>query len=824
MNRNYLFSIVTALAVSSAAFAAEEGDRIEVTGSRIKRTEVEGANPIQTIDRKDIERKGYSTLGEVVKDIGANSFGSTQPSSNAFSPGYADVNLRGLGSSSTLVLLNGQRIPTDAITGATDINLTPVAAVERVEILKSGASAIYGSDAIGGVMNIITRKDYKGTEFSITHNLPTTFDGGKSTNISLVNGFSTEKLSVATFINYRNNEAIYYSQRPWNENAWSTYSPTSNYRDIGTTNSKYVAGPNCQGPTQTDPDTGNTFCLYNNAPQSQDAPGVQMLGVLSNIQYELNSENRFNALISYTRRESDTVASPTPTQTNAGGTLVVPSYTPPTSLASFTNGNNMLLRFRTTGAGNRESKNTSNALSALVGLTHELPKDWSLDANASYSFSKSETQFHRGWILSDQFVTQLQNRTINPFTTGYQGDYGPSMAYPFSSNSSSMSGLEVMARGDAFSTSQGPVSVAVGALVNYADYKSDSDQNSLNQKVLGLAGKQGVGKRVSEALYGELVMPLIQKQLELTIASRFDHYSDFGSTLNPMMTLKYTPTTTWLFRASAGTGFHAPLLHQLYQGQSQGFTRVFDYVNEVPASIVINQFGNKALLPEKAVNVNLGSVFSPTPEFSLTTDWFFTTINGSPGVALDDLLRLEAAGVDVNTNGNRIYRGQTASSSNGLLAMDAPYQNLGATRTMGLDLTADYKFGRFQLVSEHTHTFYYRRETFPGTGLRDYIGTSGTPHWRNTTKLLFAPSQWHNFSLTSRFVPSQLMADEKNKTSDYWAFDFSYVLATKNWGSITLGLLNLTDARPPLDSDGDADGSLYDTNGRQLLIGYKKAF
>src|SRR5262249_44131641 len=147
-------------------------ERIEVTGSHIKRIDTEGPSPVTTLTRKAIESTGYNSVSDVLRDQAVSSFGSTRESSGSNAAGVSEVDLRGLGANRTLVLLNGQRLPTDAVTGAVDLNMIPTAAVERIEVLNDGASAIYGSDALGGVVNIITRKDFSGNEISYEQSTP----------------------------------------------------------------------------------------------------------------------------------------------------------------------------------------------------------------------------------------------------------------------------------------------------------------------------------------------------------------------------------------------------------------------------------------------------------------------------------------------------------------------------------------------------------------------------------------------------------------------------------------------------------------------------
>ncbi|HET8819569.1 MAG TPA: TonB-dependent receptor plug domain-containing protein, partial [Xanthomonadaceae bacterium] len=141
-------------------------DRIQVTGSRLSRADIEGAVPVIVIDREQIDASGDVSVADVLRDSTFASFGNFRPQSGSSAQSLATINLRGLGSGRTLVLIDGRRAPTNPMSASsgTDVNAIPLAAVERIEILSDGASAIYGSDAIGGVVNIILRKDFNGVE------------------------------------------------------------------------------------------------------------------------------------------------------------------------------------------------------------------------------------------------------------------------------------------------------------------------------------------------------------------------------------------------------------------------------------------------------------------------------------------------------------------------------------------------------------------------------------------------------------------------------------------------------------------------------------
>src|SRR5215207_6083821 len=165
------------LSAGQTAFAqaTQTLERVTVTGSNIKRTDTETASPVQVITRQEIERTGKQSIQEVLLSVTANGQGSLPSSfTNGFASGSAAVSLRGLGVNSTLVLVNGRRMTTygladDGSRTFVDLNSIPLELVERVEVLKDGGSAVYGADAVGGVVNIILRKNYTGATAGITY-------------------------------------------------------------------------------------------------------------------------------------------------------------------------------------------------------------------------------------------------------------------------------------------------------------------------------------------------------------------------------------------------------------------------------------------------------------------------------------------------------------------------------------------------------------------------------------------------------------------------------------------------------------------------------
>lgn len=202
-------------ATAYAAQGAEKIERIEVTGSRIKRSDMEGPSPVQSIGRDDIENMGYDNLQQLLERMpvaGNGTFSTRGNNQDSTANGSAAVSLRGLGADATLVLINGRRVSVSAFAeGITnsfvDINSIPVSAIERIDILKDGASAIYGSDAVAGVVNVILKKDIEGVELNLGYG-GTDGPNYEETTASLVWGTSSEKSSASIIIDYFKNTSL----------------------------------------------------------------------------------------------------------------------------------------------------------------------------------------------------------------------------------------------------------------------------------------------------------------------------------------------------------------------------------------------------------------------------------------------------------------------------------------------------------------------------------------------------------------------------------------------------------------------------------------
>ncbi|MEH6817956.1 MAG: TonB-dependent receptor plug domain-containing protein, partial [Pseudoalteromonas distincta] len=210
------FGAVSTAAFSASSFAAEESadkvERIEVTGSRIKQVDMETSSPVTVITAADLQLSGEASVADVLNNTSVNSFGSWRGMSGYGNGAAAtsNINMRGLGAEYTLVLLDGRRMPgTSSSSGAAaDTSRIPMAIVERIEILREGASAVYGSDAVAGVINIITKKDFNGLSFSYDTELPSA-EGGDTNRFNVSTGYSGEKGNITLTYEYYDAESVF---------------------------------------------------------------------------------------------------------------------------------------------------------------------------------------------------------------------------------------------------------------------------------------------------------------------------------------------------------------------------------------------------------------------------------------------------------------------------------------------------------------------------------------------------------------------------------------------------------------------------------------
>lgn len=640
--KHIAFAVFQAVAVMAAgnAFAQagspERVEKVEITGSSIKRIDAETALPVQVITREDIQRTGATSVEQLLQTLTVTTSSgafTTSSSAGASNLGISTVSLRGLDGRRVLVLLNGRRITAYGgsldVSSPVDVNSIPLAALERIEILKDGASAIYGSDAIAGVINFILRKDFKGGELSLDYSLPQA-GGASVVRASGVYGAgdrAKDRYNFTVMGSYEEGGALYGRDRSFSRNGINEdtlndvtsgntfpaniYIPATGNWGGGSRNP--LAG-NCS-PSVTDPFFSPNVCRYDPSPLVSLIPLTKRANIFGSATFSLN--NNWEAFVegALTRTETRVIIQPVPLSdqfslpTNnplsalnpytlpanspllagAGGggvsrtTIVLKPTSPyyPTAYIRNLIGSTaalpeVLVRYRSFGTGPRDLTDTATSPRFVAGAKGSAA-GWDLDAHFLYSGSDVKENVNGGFPLYSKVLPLLNSGVVNffgPNTDAVNQQlaqtqfYGTSLHYKTSLTQVALKGSRELMQLPA-----GTMAVAAGAEFRRESYSSMPDATIQTGDVSGYGGNQlEISKsRNVTALFTELNVPIL-KNLEANAAVRYDNYSGTGSSTNPKLGLRFQPAKEMLFRASYGTGFRAPALTDLYAPQTEGVT------------------------------------------------------------------------------------------------------------------------------------------------------------------------------------------------------------------------------------------------------------
>lgn len=802
-----------------------EFEKIQVTGSHIKRANADGASPIQVIDRQSMERSGYNSVSDVLRDISASSFGASREQSGSAAAGSATVSLRGLGANKTLVLLNGKRLPLDAILGSVDLNLIPMAAVQRIEILKDGASATYGSDALGGVINIITFKDFNGTEITVQGNKTSQFQNGDSQQTSVITGASNSKSSIIAVLNYRNNQGFFSKDRPWTSGGVSPTGDPGAYR-VGT--GKWQPAPGCTTPL--DQGGGNVTCAFDYTKFSSELPDINQLSGMTLFEYETDSGITLFGRLNASRRLIRWQFAPAP------GTFAVDAGSP---IPEF-GGQAGQIRYRTLALGNRITEGETTSMGYQAGAKGDIGTGWEWE----FTFDQNRVKDHQigvsGYALSSELRRLIQSGEFNPLNGTGVEKLKDAFYQPWNTGLSENSQYELKLSGELFDLSGGAAAIAMGAVYTEDSYRTVNDHLSETGKVFSNGGSSGGGGRNAQSGYLELALPLF-KRLEIQLAGRYDKFSDFGDTLNPKVGITFQVFDSLSLRASGGSGFMAPNLTDLYMAKSFGFPTFVDAVacaeqqriNEPglpackPQQYFVESGGNPNLREEKSVSYNIGAVFEPSPKFRISADLWRTDLSNVVALNYEQMMIAELNGVNLGQYGVTVNRDPVTKllTDDGIVA---PLQNLAKREISGLDVQMMLRsdWGLY-LTVDHSVLFYFREEGFPGAGFRNSLGENGQPRWRNTSTLGFAKGG-SNLSFLFRTIGANEQVVRGSGTiPDYTEIDFNYTQELFSKTQLSVGVQNLLATIPPLDGSDQnnrLNTSLYNPRGQVIFASIRQGF
>jgi iron complex outermembrane receptor protein len=798
--------------------------RVEVTGSSIKRIAKEGALPVQVITYDQIEKKGITNAEQLLQQISSNGTGADSQVSgnNVFgadadrtSGGGSFASLRGLGPNSTLILLNGRRIATHGGSGkAVDLNSIPLGAIARVEILKDGASAIYGTDAVGGVINFILKTNYTGLELSASTN-QTEAGGGAIHRLSLLGGagnLDEDKFNIMGSLTVDKNERLDSNQRGFangfqpsrglspdttgtpsaNQLAGAGTALGANFTRPGDPNRYLQAGllslqgkcDSIPGMSQyqtalwkdvTSPLRSTYSCAYDYGGDYVIQIPVERANGLLRGTYQINPEHRVfvEALASRTKAMAILTPAQISTTLAAGNAYPVggPYYQDLSPyIPSYDNTKPIIYKWRATPFGNRTQENTTDNLRVLVGLEGTLAGKYDYRLGASTAKSKSQVSLLEGYAYTSKFNAALGTGIINPFILPGQEQTAAAMALVESTKfrgklqhgETGLTQIDGNLSGELFNLPAGAVAGAVGFDLRREDYTYTQDADAT--QILLASGNAGLAKatRDIKAVYAELIVPVV-KDLEVQLAVRRDQYSLIGATTNPKVAFRYQPLESLLFRGSANKGFLAPSFTQLYSASldQELPSGVSDPVGCAthpgdPRFCAIERLdyksgGNPNLKPETSKQGSLGVVFEPVRGWSASVDYF--AINSKDRILnrTPQIVLANAAALSGNIIRN---------ADDTIDYVQAGWINASGSKTRGADIGLraqgtvwdGYKWAA-QVDSTWTQSFKFAE--IPGQEYKEYVGNFYTRdlylRWKSNATLSVSKADWGAL-LSSRYA------------------------------------------------------------------------
>jgi iron complex outermembrane recepter protein len=782
------------LALSCTVQAQSTLERVEITGSAIKRIEGETALPVQVITRGDIDKAGVTTAAELLARVSASANNLTDGGSigtGGFRDqmGFNGANLRGLGVSSTLVLLNGRRMANFASPGdaaGVDLNSIPAAAIQRVEILLDGASSLYGSDAIGGVINFITRKDFTGVDVSALYG-DTSEGGGGKRSLTLAGGigdYGRDGFNVFAVVDVQKTNSLNATQRKFikeldipgrlpdllSSAGFPANMILSSYQrdtlidegfssngktviDSRTVNPAAASGCNPANGTLYLPDGigGADGCTYDYMRDIELYPKSDKGSVFGRGVFNLGGGHQAFAEVSMARAR--TFYTGTPNRVDADvdvSRIAVLSNSALNNLDPDDEQRLITLRARLVEAGLRTSELVSTTQRVALG-TNGVLSGWDYEWALNHSTSKVSDRDYQGYLNEQMILDGFANGTLNGF--------GPSSAAGLAlyekaqirgevrNATGTMDSLDFRMSKGLMPLAGGDLAVALGGELrrekqNYHQSDALKQDLILGETSQGPDSDFGRSRKVS-AVFGEVSAP-VTKQLELQAALRYEHYQVSGGAASPKLGLRYVPMPELLLRASIGKGFRAPSLSDLYRPVTEGNSATLvdpvcmaDDPSNTPTdcSDIWSTFNysNAKLKPEKSRQFSVGLVFEPRRGINLNLDyWNIQKTNLISTLGVDVILS------DLNKYGALVHRYYDTNlppacaddydpDDYGICVIDLIKENRGKQRISGVDLGLSLSglktgIGEFGLRLNGTLTLKSQQQTGNGDPFVSNLG------------------------------------------------------------------------------------------------------
>ncbi len=934
----------TALAADTSAATTSNSapENIVVTGSRIKSSNATAESPIVVVTAAEIAHTQSETLEDVLQKLPELGTSGIYSTTNNGGGGVSCVELRNLGIERTLVLVDGKRF-VQGNSSCVDLNNIPIDMVERIEILKDGASTTYGADAIAGVINIILKHNFSGVTFHANGNIGTDAGDDKTGELSVLAGTNFDKGNFTIGAEYENQGSVVQKDRDWAQNPIQTDGPLGSGPAV--TGSFY--NPNgivFPDGNASDPATinlagvGGGTLVNKNGTLGAIYEGLNSqrfnFGALQQLQDSLEKES-FNSSVNYdfndnvtgflqtfyTHKHTGEQLAPQPVN---GG---LPPYAGVPDAYVIPEGNPYLTGLGVTGPvdlykretqfGDRQYNQYDNTFQINGGFKGNLGAGW--DYEVFFQYGEEDEQITNTNNINFFHLEQEAGFQSDPTAAGAAGAGDPTtfgiynpgvcsaavgcvLSNPFGQNFSAAAikyatyteaqqtryTLKIyggnVSNSELFELPAGPVGVSLGAEHRAETGEFTPDSLDLTGQGLGSTAQPTKGGFDVTEVYGEARVPLLKdlpgvKDLHIDLGGRFFAYNNFGTGETWKVSGNYTPIAGIRIRGSDGVAFRQPSVNDLFTGNAISFNGANDPcaqpasygskaatvtanclkqgVNPANFTQIGSQVqtvvgGNPNLNPETARTQTLGLILSSPilpPRATITLDYFRTKIDNTISTLPDQFILdscYTSANFQPGTNGNNFCQLVLPRLATGQLSeVISTNQNLGVTRTEGLDIGANYSYsipgyGTISLQNDATVTFKFQQQNLPNGPFIGLLGTIGVeaaslpayPRVRDNISL-----NWHIANYTfgyelrylegttfstdpAPFVQGKLGTQYSSaKTPDV---EYHDIFASYDYSnaSVTVGIQNLFDKAPPyvFDTATNTDAAVYDILGRVVYV------
>ncbi|CAM3665389.1 TonB-dependent receptor plug domain-containing protein [Roseateles saccharophilus] len=644
-----ILALAATTAVAQEVQDTQKLERIEVTGSSIKRIAGEAALPVQTISSAEIAKSGVTSVTDLIQNLPAmQGFTTSSMSVNGGGAGATTASLHDVGASYTLVLLNGRRLAPLNTGSTVNLNAIPLSAIERVEVLTDGASALYGSDAIAGVVNFITKKDSTNGEFNVSAYKPQHPGGGSST-MSISKGFGDlekDKFNILFAAGFDNQQALFASQRDFSKTGNLTFMDQGQLQNIPLLSSNSVPAnvsnvllsdgsqykkkfnPHllASGSCPADQVKSGNYCKYDYSATVEDLPASTRASLFTSGRLVVSDKvSLFTELALSNFQNRPVYAAPAQQNYLIPASLLAADINPylaqlghpgVTAVA----GNSTLMNMRLFDAGGRTDVYTTNTLHFVAGVDATLG-NWDTTATYTHSVNKFSDKADGGYVDKIGFDQLVSSGAWDPLMSvkgaGVNSLRPLVLHQVIDQSESSIDVVSVRGSTSLGKLPGGDIGLGIGADYTLQKYKDNPSailqgQNALQPNYADAIVGGGGGalpfdsSRNAFGLFTELVLP-VTKSLEFTGSARYDSYTaiknndNFDTNGNPVaaatqgktnssatykLSLRFQPTKDLLFRASVGTGFKAPSMANVTSPlQSGGVTGMHACPTNLPAAV-----------------------------------------------------------------------------------------------------------------------------------------------------------------------------------------------------------------------------------------------